>query len=581
MSKVLLESVESDKMRIFTWERFLLRTFIVGTIVFAGIIGFTRLGIVSPRSLSSQVGELLRSRIEVAGTPAKIAIGEETVYASVVLPLFYERRTYRPAWSSDKGPLPQTETLLKAISEAETEGLNPRNYHLERINTTLREIRDNQIKKRPLNPGRLVDLDLLLTDAFLIYGSHLLAGRINPVTLDPEWHASRREVDLAKLLESALDRNSIEEALKGLLPPYSGYAKLKEALTRYRDIALQGGWPTIPPGSPMRKGAEGQPVAALCTRLGVTGDLEQKLPEEHNLFDEVVDQAVRRFQRRHEMEVDGVVGPATLAALNVSADERVHQIELNLERWRWLPQNLGKSHVLVNIANFELEVVETGLAVITMRVVVGRPYRRTPVFSDQITYLVLSPYWHIPPGIAVKDILPHIRKDPEYLTRQDIKVFRGWGGERKEVDPKRIHWSKVGAKNFPYRFRQDPGPDNVLGQVKFMFPNKFNVYLHDTPARELFTKTVRGFSSGCIRIEKPIELAEYLLRADPKWTRETLLATIEKRAEQTVRLSQPVPVHLLYWTVWIDEDKLVQFRSDIYGRDILLDRVLRERPPRP
>jgi len=514
-------------MRIFTWERFLLRTFIVGTIVFAGIIGLTRLGIVSPRSLSSQVGELLRSQIEVAGTPAKIAIGEETVYASVVLPLFYERRTYRPAWSSDKGPLPQTETLLKAISEAETEGLNPRDYHLERINTTLREIRDNQIKKRPLNPGRLVDLDLLLTDAFLIYGFHLLAGRINPVTLDPEWHASRREVDLAKLLESALDRNSIEEALKGLLPPYSGYAKLKEALTRYRDIALQGGWPTIPPGSPMRKGAEGQPVAAL----------------------------------------------------NVSADERVHQIELNLERWRWLPQNLGKSYVLVNIANFELQVVETGLAVINMGVVVGRPHRRTPVFSDQITYLVLSPYWHIPPGIAVKDILPHIRKDPEYLTRQNIKVFRGWGGESKEVDPKSIDWSKVSARDFPYRFRQDPGPGNALGQVKFMFPNKFNVYLHDTPVRELFTKTVRGFSSGCIRIEKPIELAEYLLRSDPKWTRETLLATIEKRAEQTIRLPQPVPVHLLYWTVWIDEEELIQFRSDIYGRDILLDRALRERSP--
>jgi len=568
-------------MRVFNSGRLSVYRFMVLIIASIGAVGFAWLESIRAQSLSGQVSEFLRNRIETAGTPPKITVGEEIIHASVRLPLFYERRGYRPAWSGDKGSLPHAEVLLKAIQNTETEALKPHDYHLEKIETTLREIDQNRREKRPLNPRRLGHLDLLLTDAFLIVGSHLLAGRINPESLDPEWHANRREMDLAEVVESALDANEIQEALMGLLPPYPGYRKLQQALARYRDIATQGGWPMIPPGPLMRKGQQGERIVALCTRLMVTGDLEKRLTDSQNLFDDIVDGAVRKFQQRPGLDVHGIVGPATLRALNVPVQERVSQIELNLERWRWLPQDLGKSYVLVNIANFGLEVVETGLAVINMRVVVGRPYRRTPVFSDQITYLVLSPYWHIPPGIAVKDILPQIRKDPEYLTRQNIKVLRNWGAESKEIDPKSIDWSKVSAKNFPYRFRQDPGPDNALGQVKFMFPNKFNVYLHDTPARELFTKTVRGFSSGCIRIEKPIELAEYLLRADPKWTRETLLAAIDKRVEQTVRLPQSVSVHLLYWTVWIDEEKLVQFRSDIYGRDILLDRVLRERPPRP
>jgi murein L,D-transpeptidase YcbB/YkuD len=265
----------------------------------------------------------------------------------------------------------------------------------------------------------------------------------------------------------------------------------------------------------------------------------------------------------------------------VPVEERVRQIEVNLERWRWLPEDLGQRYILVNIANFELEVVEKSKPVMIMQVVVGKPYWRTPVFSDRMTYLVLSPYWHIPPSIAVKDKLPLIRKDHTYLATYDIKVFQGWGAETREIDPQTIDWSKVTAKDFNYRLRQEPGPLNALGRVKFMFPNKFNVYLHDTPSRELFGKTVRTFSSGCIRIEKPIELAEYLLGGDAKWTRENILAAIDRRVEQTVRLPEPMPVHLLYWTAWSDEEGSIQFRGDIYGRDQLLDKALREKPPLP
>jgi murein L,D-transpeptidase YcbB/YkuD len=324
----------------------------------------------------------------------------------------------------------------------------------------------------------------------------------------------------------------------------------------------------------MRKGDRGERVRVLRTRLIVGGDLGQELNNNGDSFDNALEQAVREFQRRHGLEVDGIVGPATLEALDVSVEERVRQIELNMERWRLLPQDLGQRYVLINIPNFELDVVENGKTVMSMRAVVGRPYRHTPVFSARMTYLVLSPYWNIPPGIAIEDVLPLIRKDPNYLAKHNIKVFQGWGAETKEINPKTVDWTRVSAKNFKYRFRQEPGPQNPLGRVKFMFPNEFNVYIHDTPSQELFTKTERCFSSGCIRIEKPIELAEYVLRGDPEWTREKILAEIEKWVEQVVHLPEPIPVHVLYWTAWVDENGTIQFRKDIYGSDERLNEAL-------
>ena len=548
-------------------------------IAFLGAIVFASLQTLTAQTLSDQVRELLRNRIETAGVPPKITVGEEVIHASIALPLFYERRMYRPAWSEDDGPLLQVDALVKAIHEADREGLRPTDYHLAKTEATLKEMRQNQEKKTPLNPRRLVDLDLLLTDAFLVYGSHLLVGRINPETIDAEWLANRREADLVSILQTALDSNQIEEGLKKLLPPQPGYGRLKRALAHYRGVAAKGGWFTVPDGPRMQKGDRGERVVALRTRLITTGDLAEEQLNNGELFDDRLEEAVQAFQRRNGLDVDGMVGPATLAAMNVPVEERIRQIEINMERWRWLPQYLGERFILVNIANFELDVVENDQPVMTMRAVVGKNYRRTPVFSDRMTYLVLSPYWHIPQGIAVQDKLPLIRKDPDYLTKENIKVFQGWGAETKEIDPKTVDWSTVTAKNFNYRLRQEPGPQNALGRVKFMFPNKFDVYLHDTPSRELFVKTVRTFSSGCIRIEKPIELAEYLLRDDPKLTREKILTTIDKGVEQTVRLAEPTPIHLLYWTAWVDEDGTVHFRNDIYGRDKLLIEALQEKPP--
>ncbi|MBM3239944.1 hypothetical protein FJZ31_26970 [Candidatus Poribacteria bacterium] len=563
-----------------------MRKLILITIALIWAYGLVEIKIVVAQTLSNQVSEHLRNRIAVAETPPKITVQGELIHTLAMLSSFYERRVYQPAWSGDNGLFPQVDALMKAIREADREGLRPGDYHLARIESILTAMRQNQ--EQQTNLSRIVDLDLLLTDSFLLYGSHLLAGRINPETIDPEWSIERREVDVVEVLQSALDSNRIEEALKELITPQPCYARLRQALARYRDIAAKGGWPTVPDGPKMQKGDSDERVLALRARLTAVDIPDQESNRDQFtsftydfvlLFDDALEQAVRKFQERYGLEVDGIVGPRTLAAMNVTVEERIRQIELNMERWRWLPQDFGRRYILVNIANFELDVVEDGQTVMTMHIIVGKPYQHTPIFSADMTNLIFNPSWYVPPSIARKEILPSVRKDPGYLAKQKMRVYQDWNGETREIDPQTINWSQVSAKNFPYRFRQDPGSKNAFGRLKFvLFPNQFNVYLHDTPSKSLFSRAVRAFSHGCIRIEKPIELAEYVLRGDEKWNREKILATIKKGRERTVQLPEPIPVYLLYCTVLVNEDGSIQFRDDLYGRDKELDKAFRKKP---
>jgi murein L,D-transpeptidase YcbB/YkuD len=250
---------------------------------------------------------------------------------------------------------------------------------------------------------------------------------------------------------------------------------------------------------------------------------------------------------------------------------------LNLERWRWLPQDLGSRYLLINIPAFHLYVSESGEDVLTLRVIVGRVVRRTPVFSDTMRYLVFSPSWDVPPTILRQDKLPAIRENPAYAVEQNMRVFQLTDGTWTEIDPLTVDWSS--ATSSTIRLRQRPGPSNALGRVKFMFPNPFNVYLHDTPSRELFARSQRDFSSGCIRVERPAELAEYLLRDDPAWTPQAIRAAMVSGQERSVTLPRPLPVHIQYWTAWVGRDGVVQFRRDIYDRDAKLDAALRLPPP--
>lgn len=521
------------------------------------------------QDFSSEVRRQLKDRVGRAGVPPRITVKGELLTSNSTLVPFYRSRSFRPAWSDAKDPSPLADDLVAELRQADTHGLKPENYHLERIEAILAETRTGEPQ-----PKALAELDLLLTDAWLLYASHLLAGHVNPVTLGAEWHIKRPEADLAKLLRTALEAGDIAASLNALLPAGPGYGMLRDALGQYRNLAARGGWPAIPDGPALKAGDSDPRVTDLRARLIATGELDPALAEGEE-FDDEVEQAVIRFQQRHGLARDGTVGPKTLAALNVTAQERVKQIVVNLERLRWLPTELGSRHIVVNVANFGLEVVEEGQPVLSMRAIVGRTYRQTPSFTARLNHLIFSPYWHIPHSIAVKDLLPKIQKDRRFLARQKIRVFRG----STQIDPNTVNWRDLSEANFPYRLRQDPGPLNSLGRVKFMLPNRFNVYIHDTPSRELFDRSVRDFSSGCIRIDMPVELAEYLLADDPSWTSEKILAAMELPRETLVRLRRPIPVYFLYATAWVDAEGTLQFREDLYGRDGLVAAALEAPPP--
>jgi murein L,D-transpeptidase YcbB/YkuD len=548
------------------------RARVLGQVLVAASISVSA---VAQQTQPDVVAEGIRRRIEIGNAPAS-ATEAEHIFASSALPRFYVQRAFKPAWSDSGRPLPAAAAFLAALEAAADEGLEPDDYHLMRIDSLLRVA--STTRQRSAASGTLVDLDLMITDAFLVYSAHLLAGRVNPETIDPEWHANRREMDLAQFLESTIQSGNPAAALRSLLPEQEGYERLKLALSRYRAIAAQGGWHSIDDGPRIAVGQRDARVASLRRRLVLTGDLETSDVTDSTLFDDRLAVAVKRFQTRHGLDADGVLGAATLAALNVPVEERIRQIELNLERWRWLPQDLGDRYIIVNIAAFELEVFEGKQPVLSMPVIVGRSYRRTPVFSGMLSYLVFSPYWHVPHALAVQDQLPMQQQDPDYFRRVGMRVFDGWGAEAREVDPSTVDWEQVSARSFPYRLRQDPGPVNALGGVKFMLPNKYNVYLHDTPARDLFAKSKRDFSSGCIRLENAPALAEYLLRDTAPWDSATIRKAMTAGVERTVPLSNPIPVHILYWTAWANEDGTIHFRRDVYGRDDRLAAALARSP---
>jgi L,D-transpeptidase YcbB len=522
----------------------------------------------------------IQKRMENENKPEFFAGSEERIISRLFLEEFYTRREFRPAWDDINDPSSMAFELLNTLQKADREGLDPNDYHVDAIKNLMKEIQTKEENNKKIPTVLLTNLDLLLSDAFLSYGSHLLSGKINPYSIDDEWFAERRDANLPELLESAIENNNIRELLKSLLPTQFYYARLRVALDHYRTILKNGGWDKIPDGAGVKPGESDPRIVAVRQRLKDEGDLNQQ-PNDNPLLDEAVERGLISFQKRHGLEPDGALGSKTLAALNVSVENRIRQIELNMERSRWLPAHLGDRHILINIANFELDVIENGEPALNMRVVVGKRYLRTPVFSSTMTYIVINPTWTVPKKIAQKEIAAIAKRDPTYLIKENFKVFASYEDNAPLIDPSTIDWSQIDPKTCPFKFRQDAGNINALGHIKFIFPNRFDVYLHDTPSRHLFSRTIRDFSHGCIRIQKPVELAEFLLHINGEWTKEKIQAAINKGVEQFVQLPQPIPVHLMYWTAWVNQHGKVQFRDDIYGRDVPLDEALHGKPPTP
>ena len=477
---------------------------------------------------------------------------------------FYEADQFQPRWQ-DPARLDQ---LIAAIADLQYDGLDPADYHV----ATLQSFRSDLRGGKSLAPADQADLELVATDAMMLALYHLYVGKVDPEKLSSQWNFSARPLDVEAGLErfrQALAAGEIEESFERARPQHAWYQRGRERLKEYRALQAAGGWSPISAGPTIEPGMSDPRVPALRYRLTVTKDLEGTLeaptPPYDTVYDPALEAAVKRFQQRHGLTSDGAVGPGTLQALNVPVSTRIDQIRVNLERSRWVLHELHGNFVLVDVAGFYVSYFRDDEPVWTSKVIVGRPYRETPIFKSTITYVVFNPTWTIPSGILVKDKLPVIKRDPGYLKRNNIRVIDSSG---REVDPRSVNWNRYGAGRLPpYQLRQDPGDDNALGLVKIMFPNQYSVYLHDTPSKSLFDKDERTFSSGCIRVQKAFELAELVLDDPSRWNQATMAEVVAAKAMKTVNLAKPVPVLLLYWTAQPTPDGQVLFRNDIYGRD--------------
>ena len=508
--------------------------------------------------------ELIRQKTEMITADIPVTIKGEPIFCKTALPQFYINRQFKKVWDESKAG-----ELIGILEKATDEGLTPNDYHFETLKSFSSSNRDDMEQ---------AEYDLLLTDAFLLYASHFLNGKVNPETVDSEWQAIRREGDAKAYLDSALVKNTVKETLKALAPDLSAYRGLKNALAEYRAIQRKEGWKEIPSGETLKPGmADSVRIPLLIDRLKISLDLKSTIEDPFTYSDQVAE-AVKIYQIRNGLEADGNLGKLTTASLNVPVEERINQIIINMERYRWAAENMGDHYVMVNIADFKMQVYKEGKKTFEEKVIVGKPFRKTPVFSSKMTYMVLNPTWTVPPTILFNDILPEAKKNPAYLVNKNIKVLQGQGSSATVVDPYSVNWSDLSKRNFPYTLRQDPGPTNALGVVKFMFPNKYNVYIHDTPSRELFNKTDRAFSSGCIRLNNPLKFAYYLTKDKPGWTEETIQKRIDDKKEQSILLDKPLSVHILYLTAWVTEGK-VHFRTDLYDRDQAVLQALQETPP--
>jgi murein L,D-transpeptidase YcbB/YkuD len=461
-------------------------------------------------------------------------------------------------WHDRQGLTRNARTLMAWIARVDAEGLTPADYHLNRLNGLATESSAQASLKLA---------EILLTDAFFRLAGDLTSGRFEAMAYDPLWQISGDAFDPVELLIQALNKGDVSQQLGQLLPGYEAYLRLRVALAGYREIEARGGWPQFNVVHTLRPGDEDPAVAGLRRRLEIEDVLAVEPVDNPDFFDAGLQAAVREFQRRHGLEADGAVGPKTREALNIPVEQKIAQIRLNLERWRWLPRDLGDRYLIANTAGYELSLMVEGQKLFQTRTINGKTQRQTPSFASRITHFVVNPQWTVPRTIAVEDLLPKQQQDGSFLESRAIKVMERVGGEWWEVNPHTLDWSQYHEDNFPFTLRQAAGGQNSLGRVKFYMPNEHDIFLHDTPAVGLFKHPIRAFSSGCVRVQGAQQLAHQLLRVGSQSPLDELVRPLKSGETLTTVLSQPMPVYLVYFTVWVDDSGEVQFRPDIFERD--------------
>jgi murein L,D-transpeptidase YcbB/YkuD len=521
------------------------------------------LTLISTSPLVAQTtSEALRLRVEHLHDGGATTIRGARLLRREAVAHLFQQRGFEPPWRIPSA----SDQIRRAIAASEHDGLTPADYHPAEIDALL-------ARGATRTPADEADLQLLLTDAVAALVDHVRYGKVRPSTLDRRWNVDPREG--APPLESEVARvaeaSSISEAIASHAPDHFIYRGLKQALATMRAIDASGGWPVVRPGPSLKPGAANARVAQVRARLVASRDLPPGSSATDEIYDAVVEAAVKRFQERHRLTADGVIGRATVDAMNVSARARIAQVRANLERARWVLGGLHDTFLLVNLPAFKVYYIRDGTNIWESRTQIGRAARQTPTFRADMRYLVFNPDWTVPPTILAKDVLTGMKQGENTIEQKGLTILDRQG---RVVDPASIDWQTATPATFPYTLRQPPGADNALGRVKFIFPNEHAIFLHDTPSRELFAADLRTFSSGCIRVERPLELAARLLERQEDWTAEKIAHVVDAGASDTVPLERPLPVLIVYWTVSVGASGELRFARDVYGRDAPLIRAL-------
>ena len=496
---------------------------------------------------------------------------------------FYRERGFRLGWFKNHQPVPQVQSLQNIIAKAQDEGLDPKDYNIKdfkELLAALEKARPDSVRRNALER----QIDVALTGTYLKWASDYYRGVANPRdSKSTTWQVKPNKIKLNKALLTFLGERKSRYNYYEFAPLHPEYDQLKKALATYRAQERAGGWPTLPAGLILKPGQASPAVAALRRRLldsagGAAASTLPSVPAQPGAapvattYDPELVSAVKLFQQDAGLKPDGIVQGATLREFNVPISARIDQLILNMERWRWLPKRFEPNYLLVNIPEYTLHVVEDNKEAFTMRVIVGKVLHETPIFSDKMEYVVLAPYWNVPFSIIENELRDKLVADPHYLDRLDMEVVKGWGRKAEVINPATVDWATVTRATFKYTLRRRPGPKNDLGDVKFIFPNSNDIYLHDTPHDALFSQSARSFSHGCVRVEEPIKLATYLLRNKPEWDQQTIVDSIATHREKYITLKEKLPVYLVYFTAWADAAGHPHFRDDIYGLDKTLAR---------